>query len=137
MILQAINPTVPNTITELFLLPVQYVLKNKRIQQKNISENPSRHMNKHMMQKWIQTFGKYGFLSSSNALRSTHFSILPRSGLICAICHKFHDMSKKKKITSRAHKFNFIETYCYKLRTVHRHALYSKQHHMPREIALP
>lgn len=26
MIFQAVNPTVPNTITELFLLPVQYVL---------------------------------------------------------------------------------------------------------------
>ena len=29
MIFQTINPAIPNSITELFLLPVQYVLKEK------------------------------------------------------------------------------------------------------------
>lgn len=64
-----------------------------------------------MKQKLKQTFGKYGFLSSSNALRNTHFSILPISGFICEICHKVHDVLKTEtnnKLTSHAHKTNFL-----------------------------
>lgn len=82
MLFQTIDPTVPNSITELFFLSEQNVLKptHKELLASSIICMCWNVFLRAIIEK-METFGKYGVCSSSNALRRIHFSILP--GFIC------------------------------------------------------